>query len=410
LLAGANDETSALDAINKAAAALSDKEKLEPATADLLALYSETATSNATAQNVEGNSVTISSNSDLNKDAGSISSKADQALSSAGVESFRQIRQEIKYILKDATDEVAIILDASASSLTTDKIRVEAPFASIVLSKAFIESAVFDGAAYQLAVGKSGGEISLKYESNKPVDGKFGLSVPASKDIGGVVVNKDGKQTPIKHNPAVKADEWTVNAKSTTGSFSRKALTISFTDLGGLNKTLSDSINYLAQRGIIAGTSETAFSPKGSLTRAQLTQMIVSINELDASADGNFTDIGANDWMRAGVGSGKKIGIISGNPNGTFEPNKPISKDQIVAISARTLALEMPMLKSANASSLGAFSDSSSIADWAKADIASAKEAGLFALNTSGKFRPETSMSRQDAAFIIKNLFDRIWL
>jgi hypothetical protein len=296
------------------------------------------------------------------------------------------------------------------------------------LSKEFIQAAVEDGASYTLVLSNEASLAAINeagfsaaavegagvgYEANKPVNAKLGLSTPAEKDTGGVAVSQDGKETPIKYNPATKAQEWTVDGATAKASYSRKIFSVNFSDVASLSQSSRNAIIYLAERGVIKGMSETAFGPKDSITRAQLTQLVVSaINKLDSSADGNFTDVGKSDWMRAGVGSGKRIGIISGNPDGTFLPNSTITKEQIIAISARTLIMEMPKLKSISSQDaiLSAFKDGSSIPEWAKNDVAIAKRADLFAISTSGRFNPGSNMTRADAAFIIKRLFDRLWL
>jgi hypothetical protein len=256
-------------------------------------------------------------------------------------------------------------------------------------------------------------DVALRLVTSKTVDERIGLSTPSPEDSGGVVVSSDGQEIPIKFNPAIGANEWTVDGKTVQANYGRKTLTVNFSDLANLSGASRSAIVYLAERGVIKGMSATAFGPKDSITRAQFTQLVVSaINRLNPNADGNFSDIKKGDWMRAGVGSGKNIGIISGNPDGTFKPNNTITKEQIIAISARTLVMEVPKLKTSiySIADLGVFLDSSSIPEWARGDVALALKAELFARAKSGKFNAGADMTREDAAFIIRRLFDRLWL
>ena len=109
------------------------------------------------------------------------------------------------------------------------------------------------------------------------------------------------------------------------------------------------------------------------------------------------------------AGSSKNYGIINGFEDGTFRGNTVISKDQIVALTARTLRNEMNYKTPANLTDYLKYEDASDIADWARNDLALASMANLVLLRTDGKFVSTDEMDRGDTAIILYRMFMKIW-
>ena len=110
------------------------------------------------------------------------------------------------------------------------------------------------------------------------------------------------------------------------------------------------------------------------------------------------------------MGSERRHGIVTGTSSTTFAPRSIIQKDQIVAICARVLRVEMGYRTPANVSSLlGTYTDSSSIAGWAHGDVALATRENLVVRRTDGMFNGRAAMTRGDAAIILYRMFMKIW-
>jgi hypothetical protein len=174
---------------------------------------------------------------------------------------------------------------------------------------------------------------------------------------------------------------------------------------------MQNAIRILAAKGIINGTTATAFSPDGTITRAEIAALIVrTLSKLDPNADGGFTDVSRGSWYFGAVGSAKRFGIINGASATTFAPVANIQKDQIVAVCARTLRAEMKYKNPANAEGLlAAYSDRGDIPAWGTIDIALATRENLVLKRTDGKFNPGATMTRGDAAIILYRMFMKIW-
>jgi hypothetical protein len=70
----------------------------------------------------------------------------------------------------------------------------------------------------------------------------------------------------------------------------------------------------------------------------------------------------------------------------------------------------MDGLASPDPSSIGEFSDGGEIPEWAKTDILLAWRNALFPQTYTGRANASEEITRADAAYVIRRLFDRIWL
>ena len=101
---------------------------------------------------------------------------------------------------------------------------------------------------------------------------------------------------------------------------------------------------------------------------------------------------------------------MNGTSATTFAPNVNIPKDQIVCVAARVLRNEMGYKNPTNINGeLGKYKDASSLAEWSRVDIALATRENLVVRHGDGNFRPNTTMTRGDAAIVLYRMFLKIW-
>jgi hypothetical protein len=135
-----------------------------------------------------------------------------------------------------------------------------------------------------------------------------------------------------------------------------------------------------------------------------------ALGRLELGEDGGFTDVPGGSWMKQATDSAKSFGIISGFDDGTFKPNDALTKEQALAIAARTLSIEMKYRDVSPDSTLSAFSDASSISSSMRADVAKAYKAGLFLKSATGRINPQANITRAEAAVMLRQLFSNLWL
>ena len=104
------------------------------------------------------------------------------------------------------------------------------------------------------------------------------------------------------------------------------------------NTTYEKATNAIGKLGIITGYEDGTFGPNKNITRAEFaTIMVRSLKlEQDASAN-NFTDVAADHWAVGYIGAAVKAGIVNGMGDGTFAPNANVTEEQAVKMIVAAL-------------------------------------------------------------------------
>lgn len=92
----------------------------------------------------------------------------------------------------------------------------------------------------------------------------------------------------------------------------------------------SNSVNVLADLGIISGDERGYYRPDEPITRAEFVTMISHFFEIQ-TGESSFTDIGGH-WAYEYIISAIAQGWISGYDDNTFRPNRNISRAEAVAL------------------------------------------------------------------------------
>ncbi|NLC69372.1 MAG: hypothetical protein GX754_11465 [Clostridiaceae bacterium] len=414
-------QASAISVIMDVANTMTTEQKACATGIDRITLFAEEAAAQAASKAVTGSKIIINEESirDLESIAASIRTEAENALASAGITVARKINVGVKF---KATEEnsLTIIVEPSAINMIADYVRVETQDYAISLSAELIKTNVKDLplvitiTAIREDAGLPGTAVSSSKACyiafNKPLQENVKISLrPISGDPDyQAITRSDGKVTGGKYNPATGMLD--VRIKD-SGTYAVKENKKDFVDIQDKNIEVQKAIRILASKGIINGTSATTFSPDACITRAEIAALIVrAISKLNPDEDGGFTDVSKNDWFYGAVGSAKKIGIIKGTSATTFEPLMNITKDQVVAIAARTLRSEMKYNDPEDIGKyLGMYADRSGLPGWGLTDIALAARENLVLKRADGKFLPSNTISRGDVAVIIYRMFKKIW-
>lgn len=110
-----------------------------------------------------------------------------------------------------------------------------------------------------------------------------------------------------------------------------------FSDVEPLGHWSHAGIDYCVANDLMNGFPDSTFRPNGDLTRAQLVTILYRVEgEPEATyADGTFADVAATDWFAAAVAWAAENGVVEGYPDGTFRPDKAITREQIATILYR---------------------------------------------------------------------------
>lgn len=83
------------------------------------------------------------------------------------------------------------------------------------------------------------------------------------------------------------------------------------------------AITNLSENGILSGYEDGTFKPSKVVNRAEALKIILKGSGIEAPTDiteTGFTDITADQWFAPFVVQAKQLGIVSGNPDGSFDP------------------------------------------------------------------------------------------
>jgi uncharacterized repeat protein (TIGR02543 family) len=166
------------------------------------------------------------------------------------------------------------------------------------------------------------------------------------------------------------------------------------TDISG--HWAKDSIMKMINAGVISGYPDGTFKPDKAVTRAEFTVMIVKALNLETRTGKTFTDTTSH-WAKDSIATAAAHGIISGYDENTFGPDDLITREQAAVIIARAAKLEA-------ATGELTFSDSKAISPWAKPSVAAAFKGGFISGYPDSSFKPQGNTTRAEAAVIIGKL------
>lgn len=93
------------------------------------------------------------------------------------------------------------------------------------------------------------------------------------------------------------------------------------------------------RRAYMKGLTSTTFSPSGTLTRAEMAQIIANLLEQSGKnysyGTANFSDVSQSAWYYNAVRAASNYGIMVGRPGGKFDPQGLVSKEELIVIAAR---------------------------------------------------------------------------
>lgn len=172
-----------------------------------------------------------------------------------------------------------------------------------------------------------------------------------------------------------------------------------FTDVNGTYSWANSAIEALALKGIIKGTSDEAFSPGKKITRADVVVLLVRALNLKADVTSNFIDVNESKYYYESLGIAKQLGLVSGKEGNTFDPNKEITRQDLMLLVARALKISGHDVQG-NAADLSEFADSEKLAPYAVEGAASLVKMGIVKGSVNG-INPLGTATRAETAVII---------
>ena len=146
-----------------------------------------------------------------------------------------------------------------------------------------------------------------------------------------------------------------------------------FTDVSK-NDGCYDAVDYLYSKGIMNGTSSTKFSPNGELTRAMVVTILYRAQgEPAVHTSGSFKDVAAGCYYTEAVEWAAANNIVKGFTDGTFKPDKSVTREQLAAFLSRFAQYNDAKIIEAD----GQLSTDAVVSSWARKNVEWAVAEGI---------------------------------
>jgi len=180
-------------------------------------------------------------------------------------------------------------------------------------------------------------------------------------------------------------------------------LALSFSMIASAQASLRDigtnwakqNIESLVNKGIVNGYPDGTFRPDRQVTRAEFAKMMTSAFTFETVESASFRDI-ANHWARSNILTLAGAGIAQGYPDNSFRPDHPISRAEVVAMIVRTLRMD----------DIKGYAEGVSFTDvpkghWAHDSIETALRLKILPPYLRGTFGPSTPATRAETAAMV---------
>lgn len=208
-------------------------------------------------------------------------------------------------------------------------------------------------------------------------------------------VKLTGIQSEPGESPNVASDAVIKNAKGEDVTANYK---ITYVD--GVLKAI-EVLNKEIHFNYVIGYTDGTIRPNNDISRAEVATIFFRLLTDEARTQydkttSSFSDIKDGAWCCRAVSTLTNMGIIKGYTDGTFQPNKSITRAELATIIARFAKLDV---------NTETFSDITG--HWAQKSIELAAGNGWINGYTDGTFRPNNNITRAETFAMINRVLDR---
>lgn len=102
----------------------------------------------------------------------------------------------------------------------------------------------------------------------------------------------------------------------------------------------ADAVEYLSEIGIMVGDENGNFNPNKTVTRAEMATIICRVLDQteNLTVSTAFNDVPITHWANTYIGKAAELGIVVGDGNGYFVPSDPVTYEQAVTMIVRAVA------------------------------------------------------------------------
>lgn len=177
-----------------------------------------------------------------------------------------------------------------------------------------------------------------------------------------------------------------------------------FSDIDG--HWAKDDILFVANRGLMTGTSTITFSPNGLMTRGMFVTVLGRLANVDTSAykQSVFTDVKADAYYMGYIEWGVKNNILVGIGGGKFDPDGLVTREQMAVIMDRyatAIGFKLPEVHIQNI-----FADNAKIGAWAAPSVKRIQMAGIIQGKSGNIYDPQGTATRAEVSAVLRRFVE----
>ncbi|MGF7047976.1 hypothetical protein J2T13_002482 [Paenibacillus sp. DS2015] len=173
-----------------------------------------------------------------------------------------------------------------------------------------------------------------------------------------------------------------------------KGVSVNFNDTA--SHWADKTVKLFTKLGVLKGYVDGSFRPNDSITRGEFATIIFRVFGLTSSTSTTLSDV-KDHWAEDAIMALSFNGIIAGYEDGTFKPDRQITRAEIISIISKLVVLK-------TTSSQGTFKDIDGV--WNKDQIQAAASMGLVNGQSTDHFAPQSNATRAEVLTIILHVLE----
>lgn len=169
-----------------------------------------------------------------------------------------------------------------------------------------------------------------------------------------------------------------------------------------------DAICFVKEKGIMEGTSETAFSPDKYMRRGMFVTVLARLSGEELSAESSvFSDVDAEAYYAQSVAWAVKHKIVQGESNGKFDPEGFVTREQLCVMLERYATYREEQAKNGK-KEIPVFSDAEEISPWAMKAVEFTAQCGIVGGTDDAAFLPQSQATRAEVAVMLQRYYEQM--
>lgn len=246
----------------------------------------------------------------------------------------------------------------------------------------------------------SDGNVKIEGEGTY-LERTFSMNGAAESDHS-TVVRVDGAGKP-RFVPSIFEGETATFYGAYNGVFTAVRSNRTFGDIQG--HWAQSDIERMANKLIVNGSADGTFDPNRTVTRAEFVAMVVrALGLAEKPQLSSYSDVGPNEvWHDGAIGAASAAGLIEGYADGSFRPDARITREQMAVMLGRAVryAGELPRQ---DTSALERFPDHAQVSEWAKESAADLLAAGMIEGVGKAAFAPQAFATRAQSTVLLNRM------